>query len=471
MRDLRHLLGLAALAAATASCAAADRRAGASGSRPPGFAARECPASVAAPGARCGTVTVPEDWTRPAGREIALNVVVLPATGGGARLPPLFDIDGGPGLPVTKNAGFYAAEGAAYRSGRDIVLVDQRGTGGSNRLHCLELAASEGEMLPVEQVRRCRDRLAERADLRRYGTAEAVRDLDAVREALGHTRIDLFGLSYGTTVALRYMAEYPQRVRAVAVMGVAPPEAMPPRGHAPAGERALRLLFSDCAADEACRAAFPALEEDLGRAVSIVRDSGGDLTPELFMEKLRTLMYSPAAARQVPYIVSRAALADLGPYRAAGGASGASMIADGMFLSVTCTESFGAMDYEAAAAEARRTLFGDYRLRRQRAACEHWPSGRPTPLRAAAAGAPPAVLLISGRLDPVTPPEWAEAVARRTANARHLVIPYGGHVLDGLSAIDTCLDPLILRFLETGRTDESDGSCLAGMRPPPFRLR
>lgn len=326
-------------------------------------------------------------------------------------------------------------------------------------------------MLPVEQVTQCRDRLSQRADLRRYGTAEAVEDLDAVRAALGHEQVDLFALSYGTTVALRYLARYPDRVRTAVLMGVAPPAAMPPRHHAAAGERALRLLFADCAADEPCRRTFPNLEADLDRALSRLPAADASVTPELFMEKIRTMMYSPAAARRIPYIISQAAAGDFGPYRSTAGSNGASMIADGMFLSVTCTETFGFIDYEAEAARARTTRFGDYRLRRQRAACEHWPrsvstADQPSPPKSRAA-----VLLLSGLLDPVTPPDWADVVAGELPNSRHYIIRYGGHVLDGLSGIDTCLDPLIIRFYETGLFSGLNSQCLATMQPPPFQVR
>lgn len=433
------------------------------------FEERACTAAELRGRARCGTVAVPENHDRSGGRTIALNVVVLPALADDADLPPLFDIDGGPGLPATKNAGFYLQFGEAYRARRDVVMIDQRGTGGSNPLACPELAAPERadeEMLPVAAVDRCRAALETHADLRRYGTREAVADLDAVRRALGHERIDLFALSYGTTVALRYLANHPGRVRAAVLMGVAPPSAMPPRHHAMAGDRALRLLFADCAADPSCNARFPDPGADLERARARLAATPVP-TDEWFMERLRSLMYQPTGARRIPWIVNRAATGDLGPFRAATRPGGPSLLADGMFLSVTCAESFGLMDYEQAAAAARRTPFGDYRLRRQRAACAHWPRGAPASDHLAPVRSDAAILLVSGRLDPVTPPEWADEVARNLPNARHLVIPHGGHIFDGLSNVE-CFDGLVLRFFETADAAALDPSCLARMEPPPF---
>ncbi len=139
-----------------------------------------------------------------------------------------------------------------------------------------------------------------------------------------------------------------------------------------------------------------------------------------------------------------------------------------MFLSVTCAEALALMDFDAAASASRATRFGDYRLRRQRDACAAWSVGKAAPDFLARVTAPAAVLIVSGGLDPVTPPEWAETVAQSLPNARHLIIPASGHVFDGLSGIDTCFDPLIVKFLDTADARSIDGSCLGDMAPPPF---
>lgn len=438
---------------------------------PPMFVEKPCTDPAIAAVARCGTVDVPENRARPRGRRIALNLIILKPVSGKGDLPPLFDIDGGPGLAVTKNAGFYATDGAAYRARREIVMVDQRGTGGSNRLSCPELESPDGAyqpMLPVDAVKRCRKSLEVKADLRRYLTADAVADLEAVRIALGYGRIDLSGLSYGSTVALRYMATYPDQVRAALLMGVAPPTAMPPALHAPAAEGAFRLLDAECKGVAVCGKAFDPLG-DFDRAMAGLKTKGG-LAPEVFAEKIRSMMYQPTTARKIPWILNRAAAGDLAPFMAATKPAGPSPFADGMFLSVTCSEGLALMDYNASARAARRTRFGAYRLQRQRAACAAWPIGDAGkflgPIKASAA-----VLMVSGGLDPVTPPAWADALAMSLPRARHIVIPASGHVFDGLSGIDTCLDPLLAKFLETGDPASVDPACLATMQPPPFATR
>ena len=132
---------------------------------------------------RCGTVSVPEDRSKPDGRRIDLRVVVIPAVKPDPAMAPLYDLAGGPGLAATGGADFYLTVGQGYRQARDIVLVDQRGTGASAPLACPELAGT-GTTYPDAAVRACRERLATQADLSRYTTADTVADLQAVRAAL-----------------------------------------------------------------------------------------------------------------------------------------------------------------------------------------------------------------------------------------------------------------------------------------------
>lgn len=437
----------------------------------PGFVAHACPEVHLRAVARCGSVTVPEDRSRIGGRTIDLNVVILPSTGPNRDLPPQYDLEGGPGLAVTPSVAFYLSDGSAYRARREIVLVDQRGTGASNPLTCRALDALEGSlepMFPPAAVEQCRAEVSGRANPMFYGTRDAVEDLDAVRAALGHERIDLVALSYGSTMALRYIAAYPQRVRAAILMGAAPSAAMPPRHHAPAAERALGLLFASCAADDACRTAIPNPTGDLDAALRRLATMRATLSPEVFMEKLRGLLYQPATARRIPWIVHRAAAGDLGPFDAVTRPGGPSRYALGVYLSITCGESFALMDYEPAATAARQTRFGDYRLRRQRDACKHWPAAQTALDHLSPVSGGTSVLIISGALDPVTPPEWGELLARSFPRSRHLTLPNSGHVFDGLSGIDTCLDPLMIRFLETADPASLDAECVAQMAPPPF---
>jgi pimeloyl-ACP methyl ester carboxylesterase len=179
-------------------------------------------------------------------------------------------------------------------------------------------------------------------------------------------------------------------------------------------------------------------------------------------------MYQPSSARRIPFIMSRAAAGDLAPFYEATKPQGPSLYADGMGLSVICSEGLPLMDVRAARNAANATLLGDYRLRRQIQACAEWPRGEVAKdhLKPVRSNSP--VLLLSGELDPVTPPQSADDVAKMLPNAIHVVIPSSGHIFDGMSGVDSCLDPLILAFLDTGDAKALDASCVKAMKPPPF---
>lgn len=473
---MRIAVWAAALISAAISSWAGAARAGAA----PEFAPVPCrdPAWV---DARCGTVRTPEDRTRPDGRTIDIYVAVLPSLDGPATKTPVYDIVGGPGDPATIRIPGYLTARRDYRRGREIVLIEQRGTGASNPLVCSQFSGPadlQSRLRPLydrAEVAACAAELSVRADLSRYVTRELVRDTEAVRAALGHEKIDLLAASYGTTLALQYLKAHPERVRSAVLIGAVPAFAAPPRWHAKAGKQALDALFADCAADPACARAFPSPRSDLKAALARLErgePAGGPrIAPEVFMERLRSLMYRAAGARRVPLILNRAARGDFGPFLAlyeGGGGPEVDPFADGLYLSITCAESFGRFDYASAARAARRTPFGDYRLRQQRAACEVWPRGEIAQDHFRPVRADTAVLFLSGRIDSVAPPQWAAEAARGLPNSRHIVMAPAGHALTGTPGLETCIDPLIVRALDAGSMKDLDAACIADLKGPPF---
>ncbi len=338
------------------------------------FVTHNCPPALTTANARCGYVAVPEDYSKRGGRTINLNVIVLNSLEPGSARAAQFDMEGGPGFAVTDSAAFYATDGAMYRTHRDVVLADMRGTGGSAGLFCPNIAQHEKEnpgspFYPPALIRDCAALLSAKADLRQYTTAAAARDVDAVRRALGYQRLDLNALSYGTTLALRYIADFPDHVRTAVLTGTAPASRMPPRYHAMAAERALKQLFDICAADPACSAKYPNPAADLERATERLDAESRDV----FLEKIRTMLYLPGTARRVPSVLRKAAEGD---FQVQAGDAGRSF-ADGLYLSITCSESLALMDLDAAIAESDATHFGAYRLRRQNEACRQWPKAAP----------------------------------------------------------------------------------------------
>jgi pimeloyl-ACP methyl ester carboxylesterase len=418
-------------------------------------------------GATCGSISVPENYQHP-GRSIALSVIVFPATEPGREKAAQFDLEGGPGFGVTDSAGFYASDGAAYHEHRDVVLFDMRGTGGSGALRCTGIeeyqrAQPAAPLYPPELVADCAKALAARADLRQYTTASAARDIDSVRETLGYARIDLNALSYGTTLALRYIADYPRRVRSAVLTGTVTADRTPPAHHAAAAERGLQLLIAACHDDGDCAARYPDLWKDVDTAIERLGPEAG----ALFMEKIRTQMYLPATARSVPALLHDAAGGNVAILTKGGAGR---VFADGLYLAITCAESLSRIDIDEAIAEAAATHFGAYRITRQREACARWPVAAADPKLFARARHKEPVLFLSGALDPVTPPDWTAALAQMFPNSRHVVFPEGAHVLEGLSGLDTCMDAMILQFVASLSPQTLDTTCVAGMHREPFVL-
>jgi pimeloyl-ACP methyl ester carboxylesterase len=435
----------------------------------PAFDVKACPAEWSSFGIECGEVRVPEDYAVPDGRSIALNVVVLRAAGASDAHDAQFELDGGPGLAVVETVAFYATDGAMYRQARDIVFVDMRGTGGSNPLRCPEIEQYEasdpwGAMQPVDLVAHCAARLSASADLSQYTTSNAVRDLETVRAALGYDRIVLNALSYGTTLALAYIAEHPERVRAAVLTGTAPVDRTL-RHLAAAANQALQKLFAACAAQASCRAAFPDPAAELQRAYANAA-SISDERADIFMERLRTQLYSAPGGRGALLVIRRAAKGDFSAFDALPQGPARSF-ADGLYLSIACAESLPHFALDEASASARATAFGDYRLRRQSAACAAWPVAPSMPPSPTQALQTP-VLFVSGEYDPVTPPEWVDDLLPLFPNGRHIILPGGGHIVDGMSDLDTCYDPTIVAFLASTDAADLDATCIESMRGGDF---
>src|SRR5438874_1920312 len=434
----------------------------------------------------CGKLTVFENRQTRTGRTIDLSLVVLPALDQKAKAEPLFDLAGGPGASSADGAGFYAGPGKEYRRRHDVVCVDQRGTGKSNRLAIPRQKTPQyylSEMYPVDYVREMRQALEKRADLTKYTTSIAMDDLDDMRAWLGYDRINLFGLSYGTRAALVYLRQHPEHVRSAILLAVAPTDLKMPLHHAESGARAMDLLLNECERDPACHAAFPQIRDDwknvlaqLEKQPARVECSPPDksapttvaIRRAVFGEKIRSWMYGPDKAARIPLIVHHAAGGDFVPFlKEAIGPSIPDFVAEGMYLSVTCAEDVPFINPEEAARLTAGNPFGNYRVFQQTSACGMWPRGEiPTDfLEPVSSNAP--VLIFSGNMDPVTPPKYGEEVVKHLRNSRHIIIAEAGHGDDGLKD-PGCVDRIAIEFLGKGDARNLDASCVEGMAPPPF---
>ncbi|HEV2835274.1 MAG TPA: alpha/beta hydrolase [Pyrinomonadaceae bacterium] len=443
--------------------------------------------------AKCGTFEVFENRATKKGRKISINILVFPATGQKREPDPLFWFAGGPGSAATEDARGIAEVFAPIREHRDLVFVDQRGTGQSNPLNCDFYDAKDpqsylGYFFPLEQVRQCRTQLEPKADLTLYTTDIAMDDIDDVRAALGYEQINLFGGSYGTRAAMVYLRRHPKHVRAVVLQGVAPTNQFMPRNFPQDTERALQGVLSECEADEACHKAFPEAKIDAARVLEALLQSpaqpeiklqGSDkpvrvtLNRNLAAEAVRYMLYSPATASRVPLILHLAAHGDYGPlalaafrYRRELVASGS----NGMYLSVTCAEDLPWVKPEEANKLGENTFLGRYRYRQQAEACELWPRATIDPHYADPVQSTKPVLILTGEWDPVTPPAHGEAAAKTLTNSLHVVVPDGAHGIGGLENID-CILRLVTEFIERGAVKGLDTACVKTIRRKGFALK
>lgn len=444
--------------------------------------------------ARCGSFEVFEDRERKSGRKITLKIVVFPATGqsiGSDKKPdPLFYIPGGPGSSATEDAPYIAQEFAKIREHRDLVFVDQRGTGGSNPLNCdlfnpADLQSYLRSFFPLEETRKCREQLATKADLKLYTTTIAMDDLDEVRAALGYQQINLFGGSYGTRAAQVYLKLHPASVRAVILHGVSPTNQFMPRDFPEHTERALNGVVAECATDDACRAAFPnlgaevksVLERLLRGPVEVVLKRSEsvrvNLSRDLVAEAIRYMLYQAGAASRIPLFIHLAAQGNFIPLAEAALQYRQQIVASGsmgMYLSVTCAEDLPLIKPGEGERNGVNTFLGDYRLQQQRAACALWPRGKIPSNYTQPTRSDVPTLILTGQWDPVTPPVYGDTVAKYLSHSLHVVVPHGGHGFNGLNGLD-CINNLMDAFIERGTTKGLDTSCVNSISRRGFALK
>lgn len=434
---------------------------------------------------RCGRLLVPVDRSGEAPGQIALNVVVVPAREQTGRVP-LFMAEGGPGLAASDLAYGFVTALEQHRTYRDVVLVDQRGAGSSGRLGCEELESSSPleRHYPPVKVALCNARLETTTDTRFFTTTATAGDLEDVRAALGHDKIDLWGISYGSRVVQSYIKMFPDRVRSAALVGASSPANRPTLHHAKNAQRVLDLIFKDCEADPACSGAFPALREDWNAVLARLDEGPVELKLVLpgttepvdvritrgpFLEALRILMTSAPGQRALPLLLHLAAEGDFASFSTAALMSGASGIAEGLFLSVTCAEDVGLIDEAEIASATADTFLGDYRVRELMGACKDWKVSAPPAGFTAPVTSDVPVLLISGARDHDTPAAWGAEVAEHLSNGRHVVIEQMPQVPFGLSNFD-CFAKLMLDFFDRASATALDTTCTSQMQPPPFAL-
>jgi pimeloyl-ACP methyl ester carboxylesterase len=434
--------------------------------------------------ARCGAYDVWENRDARSGRRVRLHIVVLPARGGERQSDAVFFFSGGPGTGATATAAAMARMFGQANGSRDFVFIDVRGTGRSGALDCgvpedgARLQSYFDEFLSDEYVRACLEQ--QTADVRFYTQPIAMDDVEEVRRALGYERINLFGSSGGTRQEQLYLRRYPSAVRSVVMFGVHPMDGEMPLSFSRALDSGIEWLIAWCGRDAACHTSYPELAQDWERArrrfddgpvEAVLRDPhrGTEervrISRGVFADGVRHMLYDLVQARRdLPARIHAAANGDFGPFaeaelRQVRGFERA--LAHGFYLSSTCAEDVRFIDEDDIRRATEGTFLGDYRVRRQQAACRIWPKGEGIGedfQQPVTADVP--VLVLSGEIDVATPPADGARVAQAFPNARHIVLPGQGH---GFENAD-CLSRLVSQFIASGSPEGIDTSCVEEIR-------
>jgi pimeloyl-ACP methyl ester carboxylesterase len=434
--------------------------------------------------ADCGTLEVPENHDEPGGAVIELRIAVAPAISRDPEPDPLILLAGGPGQAATEAFLNMLPLLDRIREKRDLVMVDQRGTGVLNRLVCPEEDPDPARETDDAYLRQwtadCRARLE--GDPTFYRTRFATLDLDRVREALGYETVNLYGGSYGTRAAIDYLRTFPERVRSIILDGVVPAEMPVGANMGRDAQRALDLIFERCQNDAECAARYPGIA---GRFADLLQRLEAEpivvelpdpttgkptevlLDRQLAAATVRLLSYSTEGSALIPLLIDAAREGDLVPLAAQSIMVSGDMtdsISSAMMFSVLCAED---VPFYGPPDEAEQASFmGAGIAERFGLICDEWgvepveedfkepfPSDVP-------------VLLLSGEADPVTPPSWGEAAGRRLSRQIHIVAPQMGHIV----LTRGCIPRIAARFVEQGALEDLDLECVEDLEAPPFFL-
>ncbi|RFF27402.1 MULTISPECIES: alpha/beta hydrolase [unclassified Wenzhouxiangella] len=433
--------------------------------------------------ALCGTLTVAENPEQPEGRQLELAFAVKEARASAVLEDPVVFLAGGPGQSARDALPIMQRALRELNRERDLIFLDQRGTGGSNALECGFDDQGELWLEPDwdevnRQLRGCLDDWE--ADVRLYTTTQGASDLEAFREAFGFESLNLIGGSYGTRMAQVYLRNYPERVRSVVLDGVVPTRLALGAEHAMMLDRALGKVFTACSEDATCGGAFPGLQSAFEELKTRYRNENPQLvvthprtgegidlhfTRDVLASALRFLAYNPETQMMIPYLVHEAASTG-SPARLASQAMIVSdrmndMIAIGLNFAVGCSEDWPVWPDDIDQSE---TLLGDSMTEIYEQVCSWWPAGDTPADFHEPFDADVPVLLMSGELDPVTPPDYGEEAAAQFSDSRHLVADGRGHIV----LTNPCMSSIATQFVRDAGVSDLDVDCMDRIGHEPF---
>ncbi len=432
--------------------------------------------------ARCGAFEVPEDHEQPEGRLLEIAYAVVPARSGSPAPDPVFFLAGGPGQSAIDTAPLISLSLREVNRDRHLVFIEQRGTGSSHALNCEPDDLDDMIEMDFERinqaVRDCMDDWD--VDVRHFTSTDYADDLEAFRSAHGFDKINLIGGSYGTRMAQVYLRNYPDRVRSVVLDAVVPTRLRLGSEHSLMLDQALELLFKRCAEQDVCNDRFPGVEADFRALIERYRDNGqsitishprtGEGTPIEFNDQtlggaLRFLAYSPQTQMIIPYLVHEASATGQ-PDRIAAQAlimtdQIAGQLAFGLNFSVGCSEDWPSWPRDI---DNSGTLLGNTMYELYASICSWWPVKEAPANFHSPFDSDAPVLILSGELDPVTPPQYGDEAAEQFSNSLHLIGRGLGHTVTS----HPCVSGIIAQFFESASVESLDTDCMDTLGNAPF---
>ena len=433
---------------------------------------------------QCGTYSTPENYAKPNGAKVDINFVVLPAIDNSQEKLPLMFLAGGPGQAAAELSAQIYRGFNEIRKTRDLILVDQRGTGKSNPLQCedsleVDPYISLPEEFSIADIEQCVAKLS--GDLSQYNSENAIRDFDAIRAALGHKQIHIYGGSYGTRAGLVYMRMFPKSLKSVVLDSVGPIE-VPISLFGKSAEQSFKKLMSNCQNEKSCAAQYPALLKEFNvvverltqapASVEIAHPRLGtntifNISNDKFISSLQMQLYSMETRGLVPLLIHQAYL---GNYKPLAGLiaqnEGGMGIYVGLHFNIVCNEDLPRISNEMKTADADNSFAKGMSLDMVAKVCSVWPKYQPSEAFYQTVDADIPTLVMSGDLDPVTPVSNGEKSHENLPNSHHIISKNNAHIV----ASTVCGIKIVNEFLEQQKPTELDESCLEEIPAESFMV-
>ena len=433
---------------------------------------------------QCGTLVTPEDYEKPDGVQIDINFVVLPAIDNSKEKLPLMFLAGGPGQAATELASHIYRGFNEIRKTRDLILIDQRGTGKSHALQCedsleVDPYTSLPEDFSITDIEQCIAQLT--GDLSQYNSENSIRDFDAVRAALDHQQVHIYGGSYGTRAGLVYMRMFPASLKSVVLDSVGPIE-VPIGLFGKSAEQSFIKLIENCQNETSCAGQYPDLAKEFSAitdkllqapvTVEIAHPRLGTKTAftisnDKFISAIQMQLYSMETRSLVPLLIHQAYL---GNYKPLAGliaqGEGGMGIYIGLHFNIVCNEDYPKISADMKVEDADNNFAKGMSLVMVGKVCSVWPKYQPSNEFYQTVTADIPTLILSGELDPVTPASNGEKSHVNLPNSHHIISKNNAHIV----ASTTCGITIVNEFLEKQAPKELDESCLEEIPDESFMV-